>query len=98
MKRATVTLLVFLAVVTLLVASATAAKDSEKKPFPDIPRITKEELSEKLTDPDVVILDVRPEQQWNSAKLKIVGAIHEDPAAIESWAGKYSKDKTIVLY
>ena len=98
MKRATVTLLVFLAVVTLLVASATAAKDSEKKPFPDIPRITKQELMDKLADPEVIIIDVRPEQQWNSAKLKILGATHEDPTAIELWAEKYPKDKTIVLY
>jgi rhodanese-related sulfurtransferase len=53
---------------------------------------------ERLADPEIIILDVRPEQQWKGTKLKIVGAIHEDPTAIESWAGKYPKDKTIVLY
>jgi hypothetical protein len=98
MKRAVATILAVSATVLFLAAFANAAKQSETKPFPDIPRITKEELREKLTDPDVVILDVRLEQQWKSSKLKIVGAIHENPAAVESWAGKYPKDKTIVLY
>jgi len=98
MKRAVASILAVLAAVTFLAASANAAKPSKKKSFPDVPRITKEELMEKLADPEVIIIDVRPEQQWKSSKLKILGAIHEDPVAIESWAGKYPKDKTIVLY
>ena len=98
MKRVTVTILAIFVAVTFLAATAKAAKLSKKRSFPDVPRITKEELMEKLADPEVIILDVRPEQQWKSTKLKIVGAIHEDPMAIESWAGKYPKDKTIVLY
>ena len=98
MKRVTVTILAIFVAVTFLAANAKAAKPSKKKSFPDIPRITKEELMDKLTDPEVIILDVRPEQQWKSSKMKILGAIHEDPMAIESWAGKYPKNKTIVLY
>ncbi|UCE35623.1 MAG: hypothetical protein JSV40_06935 [Deltaproteobacteria bacterium] len=83
----------------LAVADVSAvAKKSNSIPYPDVPRITKEELMENLADPEVIILDVRPEQQWKQTKLKIVGAIHEDPMAIESWAGNYPKDKTIVLY
>jgi len=98
MKRVTVTILAIFLAVPFLAATAKAAKLSTKKSFPDIPRITKEELMEKLADPKVVILDVRPEQQWKDTKLKIVGATHEDPMDIESWAGKYPKDKTIILY
>jgi len=98
MKRAVATILAAVLTVLLLGITAHAAKLSEKRSFPDVPRITKEELMEKLADPKVVILDVRPEQQWKGTKLKIVGAIHEDPMDIESWAGKYPKDKTIVLY
>ena len=98
MKRAVASILAVLAAVTFLAASANAAKPSKKVAFPDIPRITKEELIDKLADPEVIIIDVRPEQQWKSSKLKIVGAIHEDAMAVESWAGKYPKDKTIVLY
>jgi hypothetical protein len=98
MKRAVASILAVLAAVLFLAASANAAKQSEKKPFPDVPRITKEQLMDKLADPEVIIIDVRPEQQWKTSKLKILGAIHEDAMAIESWAGKYPKDKTIVLY
>jgi hypothetical protein len=98
MKRAVASILVVLAALAFLAASANAAKLSKKKAFPDIPRITKEELMDKLADPEVIIIDVRPEQQWRSSKLKILGAIHEDSIDIESWAGKYPKDKTIVLY
>ena len=98
MKRVIATTLAGALTMLLLSMTAHAAKHSKRKSFPDVPRITKEELMEKLADPEVIILDVRPEQQWKSTKLKIVGAIHEDPIAIESWAGKYPKDKTIVLY
>jgi hypothetical protein len=98
MKRVTVPILAIFVAVTFLAATAKAAKPSKKKSFPDVPRITKEELMEKLKNPEVIILDVRPEQQWKGTKLKIVGAIHEDPMEIESWAVNFPKDKTIVLY
>ena len=63
------------------------------------PRITNEELKEMLGKPDVIILDVRSASDWKKGEAKILGAIREDPdKAIKSWAEKYSKDKTIVLY
>lgn len=64
----------------------------------EAPRITKEELRASLNDPDVVILDVRANNDWNRSGRKVEGAIREDPGAFESWAHKYSKDKTLVLY
>ena len=83
----------------LAVADVSAvAKKSKSIPYPEIPRITKEELKEMLADPDVIILDVRPEQQWKQAKRILPGAIHEDCADVESWINKYPKDKTLVLY
>ena len=98
MKRAAATILAAVLIVLLLGITAHAAKPSKMESFPDVPRITKEELMEKLADSEVIILDVHPEQQWKRSNLKIVGAIHEDPMTIESWADKYPKDKTIVLY
>ena len=63
------------------------------------PRITQEELKEMLGKPDVIILDVRSASDWKKGEGKILGAIREDPdKATKSWAEKYSKDKTIVLY
>ena len=65
----------------------------------EVPRITKEELEAMLGNPDVIILDVRVEGEWDKSKSKIQGAIHEDSTqGIQSWAEKYPKDKTFVLY
>jgi rhodanese-related sulfurtransferase len=65
----------------------------------DVPRITKEKLKTMLKSPDVIILDVRLEDQWKAADRKIPGAMHQDPAQdVKSWLDKYPKDKTVVLY
>lgn len=64
----------------------------------DVRKMTKEELRAMLGKPDVVILDVRVENQWKNSDLKIVGALHENSQEVKSWANKYPKDKTLVLY
>ena len=64
----------------------------------DIPRITVEELKAMLDAPDLVIIDVRVERDWEATTRKIPGAVWEDFFKVETWAGKYPKDKTIVLY
>jgi rhodanese-related sulfurtransferase len=64
----------------------------------EVRRLTKEELKTMLDDPEVVILDVRASRDWNRGERKIKGAIRENPTRFESWAHKYSKDKTLVLY
>ncbi|MDH4231889.1 MAG: rhodanese-like domain-containing protein [Nitrospirota bacterium] len=63
-----------------------------------IPKITGEELKAMLGEPDLVVIDVRIERDWESATLKIPGAVWEDYFEVETWAKKYPKDKTIVLY
>lgn len=63
-----------------------------------VPRITKEELKVLIDYTDVTILDVRTGRDWKSSEFKIKGAVREDPAAFKSWANKYSKDGTIILY
>ncbi len=67
-------------------------------PFGSVPRITKEELKAMLGKPDVIIVDVRADKDWTDSDLKIKGAVRESPQAIESWASKYPKDKTLVFY
>jgi rhodanese-related sulfurtransferase len=64
----------------------------------DAPRMTKDELKAMMGNSDLVILDVRAKKDWKDGDSKITGAIREDPDSVKSWAGKYSKDKTIVLY
>jgi len=79
-------LIVFSSLLTFAVASA------------DAPRMSKEELKIRLGDNDIVIIDVRTTHDWEKSTPKIRGAVREDPQDITSWAKKYFKKKTIVLY
>jgi hypothetical protein len=64
----------------------------------EAPRMTKDELKAMLGNPDLVIIDVRTQRDWTESDSKIKGAVREDPEAVESWANKYPKGNTIVLY
>jgi len=64
----------------------------------EAPRMPKDELKAMLGSPDLIILDVRYGKDWTDSDLKIKGAVREDPKVFESWANKYPKDKTLVLY
>ena len=64
------------------------------------PRITKEELKSMLGNPNLVIVDVRRDIDWNSSEYKIKGAVRADPdpSKVESWASSYGRDKIFVVY
>ncbi len=64
----------------------------------EAPRIEKDKVRSMLDDPDVVIIDVRGFDQWQDSNKKIIGANFEDRDNIESWANKYDKNRTLVLY
>jgi predicted sulfurtransferase len=82
------------AILVILAMGFSLAVASEK-----VPRMPQEQLKEMIGKPEVVILDVRSKSDWEKAQTKILGAIREDPnKPTKSWAEKYSKDKTIVLY
>lgn len=71
----------------------------ERAPGPQIPRMTKEELRPLMGQPEVILIDVREPDDWNKSKEKIRGAVREDPEKeVALWAGRYSKDKTLVFY
>jgi rhodanese-related sulfurtransferase len=61
-----------------------------------VPRMSKEELRERLHE--VVILDVRPEKDWNESDSMIQGARRETPTEAYRWMEMYPKDQTYVLY
>jgi len=87
-------------VLAVLVAGpsfVTGAGD-DKIPFPEIPRITKEQLKEMLGKLDVVIIDARPSEQWKYSDQLIPGAVHEDPLTVQTWVQKYDKNKKTVIY
>jgi len=64
----------------------------------EAPTMTMEELRARLGDPNVVVVDVRQPRDFKSSDSKIKGAIRENPGNAAVWAGKYPKDKTLVLY
>jgi rhodanese-related sulfurtransferase len=56
------------------------------------------ELKSMLGNAGVVVIDARRDKEWNMSDVKIKGAVRENPDDVPSWAGKYRKDKLIVLY
>jgi hypothetical protein len=64
----------------------------------DVSRVTKEELKTMMGESQLVVIDVRTGKDWDGSKLKIKGAVREEPRNATSWAGKYDKQKTYVLY
>ena len=64
----------------------------------DTHMMTKEQLLSLLGKPDVIIIDVRTNYDWDNSKVKIKGAVREEGMKFGSWMKKYPKDKTIVLY
>lgn len=76
----------------LVIGAAETPKDEKA------PRMTKEQLKQKLGSPDLVVVDIRLEEQWKFSNRKIPGAVHENPAVPSAWMDKYSRDKTLVFY
>jgi rhodanese-related sulfurtransferase len=62
------------------------------------PRLDQETLKGWLSDPQVIVLDVRQTHDWQSSDKKIKGAVRVNPNDIKTWAALLPKDKKIVLY
>jgi rhodanese-related sulfurtransferase len=62
------------------------------------PRITKEELKQRLGNPEIVIVDVRSGRDWTGSERKIAGAVREEPNDVGGWEKRYSKNKPMILY
>ena len=85
-------------VLTVLLAFASMALFAKAAVADEVPRMSKEELRAMLGNPDVVIIDVRTDKDWEASQSKIKGAVREEPRQAKSWADKYDKNKTYVLY
>lgn len=64
----------------------------------DIAKITKEELKAKLSDANVVVVDVRLGKDWKASEEKIKGAVRVEGDQIDTLASTYPKEKTLVFY
>ena len=87
-----------LKVLTVLLAFTSMALFAKVAMADEVPRMSKEELRAMLDNPGVVIIDVRSGKDWEASQSKIKGAVREEPRQAKSWADKYDKDKTYVLY
>lgn len=65
---------------------------------PKVGLMTKEALKKILTNEDTYILDVRTGRDWSSSEFKIEGAHRADPGEFQTWASKFPKAGTLVLY
>ncbi len=64
----------------------------------EAPKMSKEELQKVLGKPDVILVDVRSDPDWEESTMKIRGAVREEPGQVGAWINKYPKDKTLVFY
>ncbi len=64
----------------------------------EAPRLDKESLKGWLSDPKVMIIDVRKAEDWQASDKKIKGAVRRDPQEVKTWGPALPKDKKIVFY
>ncbi len=77
----------------IFIVSTSLARGAE-----GVTSISKDQLKAELANPNVIVVDVRQPQAWDSSQWKIQGARRELPAEVGQWMTKYPKDKTIVFY
>lgn len=63
-----------------------------------VARMTAAELNARLSDPDVIVVDVSRPGHWKDSDIMVKGAVRENPYEVETWKDKYPKEKTLVLY
>ncbi|MBS3780632.1 MAG: hypothetical protein KGY41_09575 [Desulfovermiculus sp.] len=61
-------------------------------------RIEPAKLQSMLSDPELLIIDLRISEHWNESEKKILGAKRFDPQNVQSWAQDLDQDKKIVTY
>jgi hypothetical protein len=83
-------LLVVLVAVLLITAGTVSAEE--------VKWITKDELRAQLKSPDITVIDVRKDKDWNASDVMIEGAVREDAKYVSRWSKKYSKDSQLVFY
>ncbi|MBT8347102.1 MAG: rhodanese-like domain-containing protein [Desulfofustis sp.] len=58
----------------------------------------KDALSSMLSEPDLVVLDVRTGKDWSSSEFKIKNAMRAPVGEYKDWSASLPKDKTLVTY
>lgn len=82
----------------VVLMTAMAALGAGMASASEAPRIGKDEVKARLGAADTSIVDVRANSDWLLAEMKIKGAVRENPDDVDSWASRYPKDRTLILY
>ena len=80
-------------VVSLMLAFIWSCSPSNTPPL-----LGKETIKGWLSDPQVMIIDVRAAKDWDPSHMKIKGAVRQDPNEVKTWAANLPRDQKIVLY
>ena len=64
----------------------------------EVKRLDKDTLKGWLGDPQLLLIDVRSQNDWDASAKKIKGAVRQDPKKADTWAPTLPRDKKIVLY
>jgi 3-mercaptopyruvate sulfurtransferase SseA len=80
-------------------SQATPAAPAEHKTEAEVPRITVDELKERLAkNTPVFIIDSRSQGSYDNSEMKIKGAVRIPADEIESRLGEIPRDREIVVY
>jgi 3-mercaptopyruvate sulfurtransferase SseA len=80
-------------------SQATPAAPAEHKTEAEVPRITVDELKEKLAkNAPVFIIDSRSQGSYDNSEIKIKGAVRIPMDEIESRLKEIPRDREIVVY
>lgn len=63
-----------------------------------VERMEAAELVAMIDSPDIVIIDVRRDGDYDSSDQMIMNAIRRDYGDVEAWAGEFDKEQTVILY
>jgi rhodanese-related sulfurtransferase len=58
----------------------------------------KDALNAMLSQPDLVVLDVRTGRDWSSSEFKIKNAMRAPVGEYKDWSASLPKEKTLVTY
>jgi hypothetical protein len=97
MRKAAFVMALTVTVVAVSFVGGTARSQTAAS-LADVQKISCDDLNAQLGNPDLVILDVRTNHDWEASETKIKGAIRADFYNPSAWVDKYPKDKTIVFY
>ena len=64
----------------------------------DVKRMSTQDLNAMRENPDVIVVDVRADRDWENSDSKIAGAIRENPGDVNAWMKKYHTDQTLIFY